>query len=269
MDSAPTPEGSNWWLDEPLVDVRADTLGRLPFAQRVVRVLDSLSGSPSSTVLGLVGAWGSGKTSTLNLITSQLDRERWSLAHINPWAVATPEATIADLMTSIRGALPERDSRARTARESLERYGRVVTPLLSLLPVVGGAAKELSQAALDHLADDTPLQQRAAEAGLALENLARPVLVVVDDVDRLQPDELLALFKGVRALGRLPYVHYLLAYDERTVLDVLKATAIAPGREDRALAFLEKMVTLRLDQPPLGPAQAARSSAHRHLGNLR
>ena len=33
----------------------------------------------------------------------------------------------------------------------------------------------------------------------------QPVLIIIDDVDRLQPDELLALFKAVRVLGRLAY----------------------------------------------------------------
>ncbi len=92
----------------------------------------------------------------------------------------------------------------------------------------------------------------------ALQALKQPVLMVIDDVDRLQPDELLSLFKAVRLLGRLPYVHYLLAYDEQTVLDVLAHTPVGGGHPARALAFLEKIVTLRLDQPPTRPEQAAK-----------
>ncbi|WP_328426548.1 KAP family NTPase [Micromonospora sp. NBC_00389] len=41
--------------------------------------------------------------------------------------------------------------------------------------------------------------------------LARPTLVVIDDVDRLQPEQLLAVFRAVRVLGLLPHVHYVLA----------------------------------------------------------
>jgi hypothetical protein len=37
------------------------------------------------------------------------------------------------------------------------------------------------------------------------------VLVVLDDVDRPQPDELLVLFRAIRLLARFPGVYYLLA----------------------------------------------------------
>ena len=66
------------------------------------------------------------------------------------------------------------------------------------------------------------------------------------------------MFRSVRALGRLPNVHYLLAYDPETLIDVLTHTSIAPGRPDRALAYLEKVVTVRLDQPPTTPFQTDR-----------
>jgi len=53
-------------------------------------------------------------------------------------------------------------------------------------------------------------------------------------------------------LGRLPHVgHYVLADDRQTVLEVLSTTPIADKHGARAVAFLEKIVTLRLEQPPV------------------
>ena len=49
-----------------------------------------------------------------------------------------------------------------------------------------------------------------------LDGLDQPILVVIDDLDRLQPDELLLVFKLIRLVGRLPSVGYILAFDERT-----------------------------------------------------
>jgi predicted KAP-like P-loop ATPase len=83
-----------------------------------------------------------------------------------------------------------------------------------------------------------------------LRELGLRVLVVLDDVDRLQPDELLVLFRAIRLVARFPGVYYLLAYDEQTVIDVLTSTPIAQGRPERALAYLEKIVQVRLDLPP-------------------
>jgi predicted KAP-like P-loop ATPase len=218
-------------------------------------LLEQIRAGSTSTVLGLVGPWGSGKTSTVNLVIDGLDRQLWGVAQVNPWALSGPDAVIAELLAGVSAALPGKDRTARRARRALTRYGAFAAPLLSLVPLVGSAAKDVGQAALARLAGEGTLQQRAQEVSAELSRLARPVLVVIDDVDRLQPEELLALFKAVRVLGRLPHVHYLLAYDEHTVLDVLRASPVAAGDVDRALAFLEKVVTLRLDQPPTLPVQ--------------
>lgn len=242
-----------WWADDPVVNSDDDELGRGPFADRAVELLGSVARSPNSTVLGLVGPWGSGKTSTVHLVLDRLGTDRWGVAEVNPWALSGPDAVVADLLAGIRSQLPS-DSQARVA---FDKYGAFASPLLAVIPVVGKPASEAVTAARSLLAEGTA-QARIEKAAKALAELARPILVVVDDVDRLQPSELLALFKAVRVLGRLPHVHYLLAYDEQTVLDVLGATDIAAGSPARALAFVEKIVTVRLDQPPVRPAQAER-----------
>jgi predicted KAP-like P-loop ATPase len=64
------------------------------------------------------------------------------------------------------------------------------------------------------------------------------------------------MFKLVRLIGRLPRLHYLLAFDEETLLSVLTETDIARGRRDRALAYLDKIVQLRFDLPPIDQATA-------------
>jgi hypothetical protein len=243
-----------WWVDEPVALLADDGLNRAVFVRQVLRVLARIAEEPSSTVIGLIGPWGSGKTSTINMAVGALPKS-WAVARLTPWALPDADSLIRDLLASVGSALPASKGADR-AREALRRYGTYMAPILSLLPLVGTAAKELGQAVSDRITSGLTLEASAERVAEQLTELRQPVLVIIDDVDRLQPDELLTLFRAVRVLGRFPYVHYLLAYDEETVLDVLRATPIASGREDRALAFLEKIVTLRLDQPPT-PADSA------------
>jgi hypothetical protein len=40
----------------------------------------------------------------------------------------------------------------------------------------------------------------------------RRFLIIIDDIDRLNPDEALAIFRLVKSVGRLPNVMYLLVF---------------------------------------------------------
>jgi len=243
-----------WWADDPISTVAEEALGRGAFVDRLVAMLGEIGTHPSSTVLALVGPWGSGKTSTINLVLDKLDEERWGIARLNPWALGSAQAIVAELLGSIRSALPEK---AKSAREKLKAYAVYATPAIGLIPGAGSAATKAFELAAQRWLGEGTLQSHLEDLATELAGLERPVLVFVDDVDRLQPEELLALLRAIRVVGRLPNVHYAVAYDQLTLVDLVKSTSIAGGREDRALAFLEKIVTLRADQPVIRPGQSA------------
>lgn len=90
-----------------------------------------------------------------------------------------------------------------------------------------------------------------ADVAAELANLETPILVVVDDIDRLQPSELLDLLKVVRLLGRFPGVDFLLAYDEQTLVETLQDPARGQVSTARARAFMEKIVQYPMSMPPL------------------
>lgn len=124
-----------------------------------------------------------------------------------------------------------------------------------------GAVKDITEAAVDAAAEQAgghsftprsdPFTKRFEAISDAISQVGKNVLVVVDDVDRLHADELLAVMKTVRLLGRFPHVHYLLSYDEKTVIDVLTRTDLANNDPDRARDYLEKIVQYPFELPPL------------------
>ncbi|WP_406294356.1 KAP family NTPase [Embleya sp. NBC_00888] len=245
-----------FFSDEPVNGSpgRPDALGRGRYAEHVVRILRRVRGQDDSVVLSLVGSWGSGKSSVLNLVTSRLSyeasgQEAWSIAELNPWLYQDPESLALALFGEIREALPKGD-RWSTARQTLASYAGAVSPIGKLAGLIGFMdVSELAKTVADRMAGDTSASATRHKAEKALRDVCTPVLVVMDDLDRLTPDELLVVFKMVRLVGRLPNVHYLLCFDERTLLDVLQRSDLVGGEESRAREFLEKMIQVRLDLP--------------------
>lgn len=57
--------------DAPLRDPADDLLGRGPFTGRLAAIIENLVKDPSSSVVGLRGPWGSGKTTQLEFLMSE------------------------------------------------------------------------------------------------------------------------------------------------------------------------------------------------------
>ncbi|OPC76469.1 hypothetical protein B4N89_46340 [Embleya scabrispora] len=229
-----------------------DLLGRETYARHAVGVLQRVRRQSDSGVLALIGSWGSGKSSVLTMVMGLLAEETdeaWSVAELNPWLYSDLESLTLALFSEIREALPKGD-RWSTARTTLAGYARAISPIGKLGSLVGpfdasGPLKGIG----DRIEGDTSASATKRRVEEALREAGRPVLVVMDDLDRLMPDELLLVFKLVRLVGRLPNVHYLISYDERTLLDVLRRSDLVGGEASRAREFLEKIVQVRLDLP--------------------
>jgi hypothetical protein len=213
----------------------------------MVELITNVAEQTPSAVVGLIGAWGSGKTSVLHLVRTELAQDdTWSVVDFNPWVVSDVAGLTREFLATMASALPEKSS----ARKSLARYAGRVAPYTSLAGFVGVDPSRAVEATAVWLSGDTSLDGERRELEAALRESQRKILLLIDDVDRLQGDELATLLKLVRLVGRLPNVFYVLAYDETTLLDVLGATDVAKDRPGRALAYLDKIVQLRLDLPP-------------------
>lgn len=79
----------------------------------------------------------------------------------------------------------------------------------------------------------------------ALRQSAKRIIVIIDDLDRLLPSEMRAMFSLVKSLGDLPNLLYVLSFDRKAV-----AEALTKGLESVDATFLEKIIQVPLRLPP-------------------
>jgi hypothetical protein len=234
-----------------------DRLDRANFIAAVIDVIDRVEKSGDSSVFGLIGPWGSGKSSLIDAIAASVDMRAadwsdgapWIVANFNPWMYSDAIALHTGFFSELRSAIPQ-EGKWEDVQERLDRLQRVVTPVAAISSIFAAGAKDASDSIFTALT--VSQAEIRASAEVALRSFDQPILMVLDDLDRLTSAELLEVFKLVRFIGRLPNVYYFLSYDERTLTDLLENTDLVGSKNDgRALDYLEKIVQLRFDIPPM------------------
>jgi hypothetical protein len=239
------------WTDEPLISMEADTLDRAAYARQAAELIRAQHSFDSSAVFGLSGDWGSGKTSLINMVVQHLTDtdDEWAIARFSPWATSDVTGLLGEFYSSLSQALPKKKRRHVT--RALAVTAGVAAPAANLIPYAGGPASEAVKRLGRALTKSPPWDTAFEKASVEIKKLRIPILVVVDDIDRLHVEELMALLRVVRLLGRFDGVQYLLAYDDQTVSHGLSAADAISGDDGTAERFMEKIVQYPLIVPPL------------------
>jgi energy-coupling factor transporter ATP-binding protein EcfA2 len=234
--------------DNPISDPADDLLGRIGAAQDLASQIQSLDAS-DGYVLAVTGPWGSGKTSLVNLVKHELERNSSvPVVDFNPWMFSGAEQLVEAFFTELSAQLKLKPGRIGAVAGEIEAYGELLSPL-SILPFVGSWIDRVRGAgsALRRFQERRRESVTARRATLAskLRELDTPILVAIDDTDRLRTDEIRDVFKLVRLTASFPNIIYLLAFDRSRVEVALTESGI-DGR-----SYLEKIVQVAVDVPAI------------------
>jgi hypothetical protein len=230
--------------DNPIRSAEADALGRDRSAQAFAVHLLSLDAS-EGVVVGVLGAWGSGKTSFVNLACTHLERAGVPVVSFNPWMFSGADQLVDAFFVEIAAQLKLRPELADLG-DDLDEYGEAFSDL-GWLPILGPwiergrATAKLVAKILQRRREG--IGGRRMKLWKKLSVLDKPLIVVLDDIDRLTTSEIRDIFKLVRLTANFPNVIYVVAFDRIRVESALAEEGI-PGR-----AYLEKILQVALDLP--------------------
>lgn len=233
------------------VGVAGDELGRRRFAELIARQIELLP-IGDGLVMSLVGAWGSGKSSVLKMVAEQFQNRPEGnvvVVRFNPWFFSGSEQLTTLFFATLAEQLGRqlRPKRARAVTRQLRSYGDALGTLRAL-PLLGGffgVGSDVLKEAAKRADTGAELPEKRSQLAEDLGKLGVRVLVLVDDVDRLMPDETRDLMRMVKLVGDLPAITYLLAFDPGPVTRALSVNGIE-GRE-----YLEKIVQVEHRLPEI------------------
>ena len=233
-----TPSAISYFADNPISTASEDLLQRSKFVERIVHEIDMIDAS-QGYVMAVMGQWGSGKTSVLNLVKERLSDSGTILVEYNPWLLSGAEELVSGLFREINAKFNKKGVKYRAAIDKIIDYGEMLTPLTSV-PVVGawanGVLMPFQVMAKRRNLRTTSVVEQKEQVAEALTNIDSSIVVIVDDIDRLDKVEVREIFKLVRLTENFPNVIYLLSFDRIRVENALAEDGV-PGR-----AYLEKIV---------------------------
>ena len=234
--------------DNPIKNPEDDAIGRVSTAQNFVQHVLALD-TTEGVVVGVLGPWGSGKTSFINLAQNEFKKAEVPILDFNPWMFSGTaqlvELFFVELVAQLRDRRKVRRDLAEIG-EILEAYGEIFSGM-GWLPGVGPwiergrVITKIWNKRLQRRKEGVGGQRRKIEK--ALSALDKPIVVVLDDIDRLDTSEIRDVFKLVRLTANFPNIIYIVAFDRERVEEALGEQGV-PGRD-----YLEKILQDVVDLP--------------------
>ncbi len=240
--------------DTPISQPKDDQFGLDAFAIAIADCIDNID-TPEGSVIAVHGPWGSGKTSAVNLVRHHLDKASTNIIVIPfpCWEYRTEDALALGFFKELVAGLNPSLSKSKKAKAALKKLGVHFASSGNLLgaiisttgtPLVGNLVSSVTKTLEKYIDTSRTSEQLHQEVAIALKSSNNRFLIVVDDLDRLSPEEAIVIFRLIKSVGRLPQVMYLLAYDR----DVTER-AVSLRYPSEGPHFLEKIVQAGFELP--------------------
>jgi predicted KAP-like P-loop ATPase len=239
--------------DSPIENFGDDRYGVGRFARALARSLVSIK-KPVGTTVALNGPWGSGKSSVVNLVRHELNTindDNLVVRDFKCWWYRGEEALALAFLQELHSTLKDNigdqvKDLIPAITQKLLQAGPVIGTAVSLASgspwaaLIPGASKFVSA----FFPNGKSLETTFKALSQLLENQDKRFLIIIDDIDRLSPDEAISIFRLVKSVGQLPNVVYLLVFDR-----LLADRAVEQKYPSEGPHFLEKIVQASFEIP--------------------
>lgn len=220
-----------WSLsDEPIMSYSQDLLQRKSFIQYLHEEISAFS-SDDSIVYGMFGQWGEGKTSCINLLTNELkSNKKFIIVKFDPWYFHDTKSILANFYEQIELAI-NRLFIFPMLKKVFKKYRRVISSGLN--------AAGLS---IDLVFEDETIDELIHKIERYIASTDKRLIIIIDDIDRLEKEEIMQVLKLVRLNANFQNTIFLLGLDPVVTKNIL---------DQSSANYLEKFIQKPINLPAI------------------
>lgn len=193
-------DDNSWTVDnaEPgiLDSVRAQ------YADHIVGKLREVNNSSESFAIVIYSPWGTGKSTFLNGIRERLERFQENVLEFNPWNSQTPQQVVSDFLGILVSCISKYDS---SLAKPIVKYSEMLE-VVDVPKPFAYVSSLLSQ-------HDESLSELKDHIIESLKRIQVPLYVLIDDLDRMNKEEVFAVVRLIRNTANFPYLKFVVACD--------------------------------------------------------
>jgi hypothetical protein len=224
----------SFFEDKPIGPKGIDKLGYKNYAENLSAKIQS-SHFESSFAIGINGKWGLGKTSFIDLLKSKLKDPDIIEINFNPWSSQSHEVMIKDFFDSVQEKIRPHHS---NASRLLIKYSD------KLIDVNKNNLTESIKALVSSLTGFESSDQLYGGINDALKKINKKLIIYIDDLDRLSPNEIIEVIRLIRNTANFYNTFFIVAYDRNYVIK-----ALTQHNQYNQEQFLEKIFQLEITLP--------------------
>lgn len=204
------------------------------YAEKLVEELLTSNLENQTYAVAITGTWGSGKSLFLSTVKGLLT-DKAIVIDFNPWNSQDGNHLVKDFFEVLSAKLSP----------YYGGLGKTVNKYVSMLYSLR------LQVASDFVLQHTPshnqdIQEKKKDVANALRNIQIPIVVVIDDIDRLAGKEIFEVLRIIRNTAKFNNIIYIVSYDKEHVVNQLNQPGLGIGKE-----YLEKIFQIELSMPKM------------------
>lgn len=232
------------FIDEK--DVDYDLLDRQPIINKLVSSIKNYN-TEGSYVIGLVGSWGSGKTTVINNAKTIIRKENNKtivIDEFDPWLYENQDALLAAMVDTIMN-----ETGIKYSFKNLKKVCNIIKEVIGLAEEGEIFAKALSVIVPK---DDNYLGDIKDKINNFLSMNDKYVVVIIDNIERATAENVIFLFKLIGTLFDIKRITYVLSYDKERLTKIFEDTKKIDCH------YIEKIVQQEITVPTIQESKCSK-----------